>query len=118
MLTEKSRAGQFLLAEANGTLSRERIIIASGQGVLPVGQVLGRITTEGANQGKYGKYSNADSTTGLGTAVAILYDEVDATTADAPGVGVFRHAEVKESELTGIDAHGKADLAPAHIIFR
>lgn len=114
MLTEKSRAGQFLLAEANGTLSRERIVIAEGQGVLPVGQVLGKITASG----KFGKYNNADTETGVGTAVAILYDEVDATDADAPGVGVFRHAEVKDSELTGIDAAGKLDLAPAHIIFR
>ncbi|MFT3758434.1 head decoration protein [Thauera sp.] len=117
MLTEKSRAGQFLLAEANGTISRELITIAEGQGVLHAGQVLGQITS-GDDAGKFGKYSNADTTTGLGTAVAVLYDGVDATDGDAPGVGIFRHAEVKEAELTGIDAAGKIDLAAAQIIFR
>ena len=114
MLIEKSRAGQFLLAEANGTLSRERIVVASGQGVCPVGQVLGKITATG----EYGKYSNADTETGLGVGVAILYDEVDATSAAVPGVGIFRHAEVKEAELTGLDTAGKADLAAVQIIFR
>ena len=114
MLIEKSRAGQFLLAEANGTLSRERIVIASGQGVCPVGQVLGKITATG----EYGKYSNAETETGLGVAAAILYDEVDAAAAAAPGVGILRHAEVKEAELIGIDAAGKADLAAMQIIFR
>ena len=114
MVTEQKRAGQFLLAEANGTLSRERIVIASGQGVLEAGQVLGKVTATG----KYGKYDNLDITTGLGTAAAILYAGVDATAADADAVGVFRHAEVKAAELTGIDTAGRADLAATQVIFR
>ena len=113
MLTEKSRAGQFILAEANGTLSRERIVVASGEGVLAAGTVLGKVTASG----KYAAYDNVASD-GTQAAVCILYDEVDATSADATGVGIFRHAEVKEVELTGIDAAGKTDLAAVQIIFR
>lgn len=45
VLTEQIHAGEFLLSECcEGTLSREAIVIASGAGKLPAGQVLGKIT--------------------------------------------------------------------------
>ncbi|MDV7391653.1 head decoration protein, partial [Arthrospira platensis SPKY1] len=105
MLTETSHAGEFLYAEANGTLSRERIVIASGEGVLKTGTVLGKLAG-----GKYAAYDNAASD-GSQAAVGILYAGVDATSADADGVLIARHAEVVEAALTGLDAAGKTDLA-------
>ncbi len=112
MLTETSHAGEFLYAEANGTLSRERIVIASGEGVLKAGTVLGKLAG-----GKYAAYDNA-AADGSQTAVGILYACVDATSADADGVLIARHAEVVEAALTGLDAAGKTDLAALQIIFR
>lgn len=112
MLTETSHAGEFILAEANGTLSREEIVISSGEGVLKAGTVLGKLAS-----GEYAAYDNAASD-GSQTAVGILYAGVDATSADAPAVMIARHAEVVEAALTGIDAAGKTDLAAAQIIFR
>lgn len=114
MLTEPTRAGEFLLAEANGTISRESIVVSSGQGALPAGQVLGKITATG----EYGVYDNDDTTTGLGTAAGILYAPVDATSADQPAVLIARHAEVVEDALTGLDAPAKTDLTALQIIFR
>jgi hypothetical protein len=40
-LTESTHAGEFLVSEANGTLSREVVTIAAGSGVIPAGMVLG-----------------------------------------------------------------------------
>jgi len=112
MLTETSHAGEFILAEANGSLSREEIVISSGEGVLKAGTVLGKLAS-----GEYAAYDNAASD-GSQTAVGILYAGVDATSADAPAVMIARHAEVIEAALTGIDAAGKTDLAAVQIIFR
>lgn len=114
MLTEQKRAGEFLIAEGNGSISREKVVVVSGAGVLVPGTVLGKITASG----KYDAYDNADVTTGLGTAVAVLYNEVDATAADAEAVVIARHAEVDETLLTGINAEGKTDLAALQIIVR
>ena len=44
MTTMSARTGEFLLSEADGTLSREAVVIASGAGALASGSVLGRIT--------------------------------------------------------------------------
>ena len=46
--------GHFLKSEANGSLSREAIVIASGVGVLLAGTVLGKVTATG----KYKAYDN------------------------------------------------------------
>lgn len=112
MLNETSHAGEFLFAEANGTLSRERIVIASGEGVLKAGTVLGKLAG-----GKYAAYDNA-AADGSQTAVGILYDGVDATSADANGVLIARHAEVVKAALTGLDTAAEVDLAALQIIFR
>lgn len=113
MVTETTHAGEFLFAEANGTLSREPVVIASGEGVLKAGTVLGKITASG----KYAAYDNV-AADGTQTAVGILYAGVNAASADANGVMIARHAEVVEAALTGIDTAGKADLAALQIIFR
>lgn len=46
-LTESIRPGEFLLAEANGTISREEITIAAAAGAMVAGAVLGKITKAG-----------------------------------------------------------------------
>jgi hypothetical protein len=112
--TEARRTGEYIISEANGTRSREAVVIASGSGVLQSGTVLGKVTATG----EYGPYLNTDTTTGLGTAVAVLYAKVDATSVDVPATVTARDAEVTEALLTGIDAAGKVDLAAVGIIVR
>ena len=43
--TEATRAGEFLLSEANGTRSRESVTVTGGS--YPAGQVLGKVTASG-----------------------------------------------------------------------
>jgi hypothetical protein len=111
--TEGQHAGEFLISEASGTRSRESITVTGGS--FPVGQVLGKITASG----KYTAYDAAvDPADGSETAVAVLFDAVDASSADAKGVAIMRDAEVRGSDLTDNDASGTTDLAAAGIIVR
>lgn len=48
MVTMSARTGEFILSEADDTLSRDPITIASGVGALATGTVLGRITARQA----------------------------------------------------------------------
>jgi hypothetical protein len=111
--TEKRHAGEFLLAEANGTLSREKLTVVSGAGVLEAGTLLGKITASG----KYKAYANANSD-GSETAAAILYAGIDATAADAVAVAIVRHAEVNAGSLIGLDAPARVDLTALQIAVR
>lgn len=205
-LTEARRTGEFILAEGNGTISREAVTVVSGQN-LAAGTVVGKITKAGtasaaafagntgngamgaitvsagakagvykltvvepaadagafqvedpdgvvigtgnvasafsagglaftladgtanfiagdgfnitvaAGSGKHKAY-NANNTDGSEVAAGILYEAVDASLADAPGVIIARHAEVAEVHLTGIDAGGKTQLAALGIVVR
>jgi hypothetical protein len=120
-LTEKPHAGSFILSmSGDGNLSIDYIVVASGAGVLYPGSVLGVITASG-------KYVLCDpaATDGSQNAAAILYDRVDATSADAPAVAVTRHAEVYLSGLiwkSGMNATAQAaaitQLAAALIVAR
>jgi len=110
-ITEATRAGEFLLSEANGTRSREPITLTGG--AFPAGQVLGKITANGS----YTAYDPV-ATDGSEAAAAILYEAVDASTADATGVAIVRDAEVKGVLLTDNDAAGTAALAALGIIVR
>lgn len=112
MLNEKIHAGEFILSEGNGSISREQITVASGED-LPAGQVVGQITATSL----YVAY-NDGATDGSEVAAGILFDAVDATAASTPGVIVSRLAEVSESLLTGLDANGRADLLARNIIIR
>lgn len=112
ILTETLHTGEFIIAEANGSLSREEVTIVSGQNLV-AGTVVGKVTASG----KYKAYANANSD-GSETAVGILYAAVDASAADANGVLIVRHAEVEETQLTGLDSAAKTDLAATQIIFR
>lgn len=86
--------GHFLKSEANGSLSREAIVIASGAGLLLAGTVLGKITTGG----KYKPYDD-EATDGTQVAAAVLLAEVDATSTDVAAVGIVREAEVWKTRL-------------------
>lgn len=213
ILSEGTHAAEFLVSEASGSRSRERITVLSGE-TLVAGAVLGRVTVgaatpaafagnaantgtiatvtlgAGAKPGVYkvviiepatnagefsvedpdgvtigtgtvgaefvgggltftvadgatdfsagegftisvaagsGKYREHDpaNTDGSQTAIAVLFDAVDAAAADRPGVAIVRDAEVNTAELswfTGANANqkaaGLAQLAVAGIIGR
>jgi len=84
-LTEGKHAGGFLVWEVLRDYTRDTVTIASGAGKLEPGTVLGKITTGG----KFTALAPA-ATNGSQTAAGILWDAVDASTADAPGVVVLR----------------------------
>lgn len=103
-LTEGRHAGEFLLSEANGQLSREAITVASGEDLV-AGAVLGQVTASG----KYVEYNPANAD-GSETAVAVLYDAVDATGGDADGVAIARQAEVASTKLTWFSGASSAQI--------
>jgi len=114
--TEGTHAGGFIVSEANGTLSREKITVRQGQ-VLVAGQVIAK-----DGNGKYGLYDN-DATNNA--AAGILFDNVDATLGDVAAVGILRNAEVNANELVwgsvndaGDITAGVADLLALGIILR
>lgn len=119
MKTEGIRAGEFVVSEGNGAISREKVTIASGE-VLVAGTVLGKVTASG----EYVLH-DAAAVDGSEDAAAILYADVDATSAATDGVAIVRLAEVDGSQLTykaGIAGADKtaaiAALAAANIIVR
>lgn len=112
-LTESVRAGEFILSEGNGRISREVVTIASGEGVLEAGTVLGVVTASG----EYAAY-DAGAADGSETAAGVLYSKVDATSAAVDAVAIVRLAEVDGGSLTGNDADGTTDLAANNIIVR
>jgi len=119
-ITEGARAGNFVVSEANGTLSRASITVASGAGILQPGTVLARLTATG----KYVAYDNVGSD-GSEIAAAVLYAGVDATSADKAAVAIVRLAEVEAASLvwangliTADKTAAYADLAVSHVITR
>ncbi|WP_395175808.1 head decoration protein [Roseibium alexandrii] len=97
MKIEQARNLAFILTEANGLRSRETVTIASGEGVLEPGTLLGEVTaTE-----KYVASPNGVTVgkEGAETASAVLAYRVDATSADSPAVIVSNDAEVKTPML-------------------
>ncbi len=112
-LTESTRAGEFLLAEGNGSISRAEVTIAAAAAALPAGAVLGKLSASG----KYVAYNNAASD-GSQTAAGILYESVPDAASDQKAVAIVRHAEVMGAMLTGLDTDAVADLAALQIIVR
>lgn len=117
--TERNYPFEVILSEANGSRSRGVVTIASGES-LKAGAVLGKITASG-------KYSHADqgASSGIETAVAVLLEDVDASSADAPGLALLRDAEVKSPLLNykagqsdANNATSRSELAAAGIICR
>ena len=96
-LTEGRHAGEFVVAEGNGSISRETITVLSGE-TLEAGTVLGKVTASG-------KYKALDpaAVDGSEAAAGVLYGGVDASVADAEGVAIVRLAEVHAGELVWPD---------------
>jgi hypothetical protein len=95
------------------TYSRDLVTIASGAGVLEIGTVLGKVTASG----KYDAHADGASD-GTETAVAVLVERVDATSADQPAVVVARFAEVSRLGLrwdASVNTEGKKDAAIAEL---
>jgi len=98
VLTNRIRAGGFIQSEANYARARESVTIAGGTGgagVLYAGTVLGKLTSGG-------KYvaSPATGSDGSQTAVAVLFDDVDATADDVVAGVLARDSEVRAADLT------------------
>jgi hypothetical protein len=92
--TEGKHPGEFIISEANGHRSREVVTIDNGADLV-AGTVLGKITVGG-------KYIAADQDAGDGSdaAVAILYADAAAASAEVQAVVIVRDAEVNRDELT------------------
>ena len=109
MLTEGKHAGGFLVWEVLRDYTRETLTIASGAGKLEPGTVLGKITTGG----KYTTLAPA-ATNGSQNAAGILWDTVDASTSDAPGVIMLRGpAIVNRYEIVWPDGATEAQITAA-----
>jgi hypothetical protein len=75
--------------EGANRYSRDEDTIASGSGVLQCGAVLGKVTSTGKL-----KPLAPGASDGTQTAVKVLLESVDATSADVRAVTLARHAEV------------------------
>lgn len=105
VFTEQEWPAEFLISEANGTLSRENVTLAPQTSGLKAGTVLGKITASG----KYTEYDNAASD-GSEVASAILLAETVESTVDQQVAVIDIQAEVQTSLLvwkTGLSAGDK-----------
>ncbi|MEG9622067.1 head decoration protein [Pseudomonas guariconensis] len=109
---EPVHAGEFLLSEGAGKISREAIDLAPGA-ALVAGQVLGQLTATG----QFAPY-NPDAEDGSETAKCILFASVGASEEMRRGRAVVRLAEVSEALLTGLDLDAEKSLAAQFIIVR
>ncbi|MGM7284491.1 head decoration protein [Pseudomonas guariconensis] len=109
---EPVHAGEFLLSEGAGKISREAIDLAPGA-ALVAGQVLGQLTATG----QFAPY-NPEAEDGSETAKCILFASVGASEEMRRGRAVVRLAEVSEALLTGLDLDAEKSLASQFIIVR
>jgi hypothetical protein len=109
---EPIHAGEFLLSEGAGTISRESINVAAGP-ALYAGQVLGLVTATS----EFAPYAPA-AEDGTQAAVAILFGPLGESDVVRRGRAVVRLAEVSEAHLTGLDADAEKDLAAHFLIVR
>ncbi|MDN3219450.1 head decoration protein [Pseudomonas nunensis] len=109
---EPIHAGEFLLSEGSGNISRETINVAAGPALNP-GQVLGLVTATG----ELAPYAPA-AEDGTQSAVAILYGPLGESDIVRRGRAVVRMAEVSEVHLTGLDPEAEKDLATHFLIVR
>ena len=109
---EPLHAGEFLLSEGAGNISREAINVAAGHALYP-GQVLGLIT----ETGEFAPYV-ATAEDGTQHAIAILYGPLGESDIVRRGSAVVRLAEVSEARLTGLDPEAEKSLAEHFVIVR
>jgi hypothetical protein len=99
------RNAEALVSELPGMMSRDDAVVASGAGVVYGNTILGKITASG----KYVPHNTA-AADGSQNAAAILLHKVDATSADAKAVIVYKDAVFNANEvifMTGISAPNK-----------
>ena len=107
---EPVHAGEFLLSEGAGKISREAINIAAGP-ALVAGQLLGLVTATG----EFAPYDPA-AEDGTENAVCILFAPLGESDVSRRGRAVVRLAEVSEVHLTGLDQEGEKSLAEHFVI--
>lgn len=110
---EGRHTGEYLVSEAEGTLSREEVTVTQSGAALASGTVMGKITASG----KYKPYASGNSD-GSQTAAGILYNTLNAATGDKKAVLHVRNAEVFGAALTGSDAGAVTALKALNIIVR
>ena len=108
-LTETLKAGHYIVSEANGRRSRETVTLISGQN-LKAGTVLGKITASG----KYTQHDK-DALDGSEVALAVLFDDVDASGGDKTAVITARDSEVNAAELTWPAGYVANDITAATV---
>ncbi|MNF73351.1 hypothetical protein D3C84_553500 [compost metagenome] len=109
---ESFHAGEFLLSEGAGKISREAVIVAAGP-ALEAGQLLGVVTASG----ELAPYDPAASD-GTEVALCILYGPLGESTDPRRASAVIRLAEVSGVHLTGLDADAELALAERFVIVR
>ncbi len=106
VFTEGPHAGGYIVSEPDTNLSRKRVVIASGSGKLVPGQILGKVTSSG----EFTKLAPGASD-GSQVAAAILFDHVDATSADVEAIAHLKLTAVNAQEIvwpSGINDGQKA----------
>lgn len=109
---EPVHAGEFLLSEGPGQISREAINVAAGS-ALVAGQLLGLVTATG----EFAAYDPA-AEDGSEKATCILFASLGESEVVRRGRAVVRLAEVSEALLTGLDDDAEKALAANFIILR
>ncbi|SEN18960.1 Bacteriophage lambda head decoration protein D [Pseudomonas sp. ok272] len=109
---EPMHAGEFLLSEGAGNISREAINVAAGPALEP-GQVLGLVTATG----EFAPYSPT-AEDGSETATAILFGPLGESDVVRRARAVVRLAEISEAHLTGLDLDAEKALATRFLIVR
>lgn len=112
MKIESMHAGEFLLFEGAGNISRDAINVAAGPALEP-GQILGLVTASS-------EFAPYQPTAGDGTenAVAILYGPLGESDVARRGRAIVRLAEVSKAHLTGLDPAAEKALAAHFVIVR
>ena len=93
ILKDSPGAGHFILSEANGYRSRQRVAFGPGQ-TIKAGQLYGVITAS-----KLAVKLAPGAADGSETPAGIAFDDVVTTTASVDGVGIERDAEVASVRL-------------------
>lgn len=112
MKVESMHAGEFLLSEGAGNISREAINVAAGAALEP-GQILGLVTLTS----EFAPYQPT-AEDGTENAIAILYGPLGESDVPRRGRAIVRLAEVSEAHLTGLDPAAEKALATHFVIVR
>ncbi|AZE61759.1 MULTISPECIES: head decoration protein [Pseudomonas fluorescens group] len=112
MKIESMHAGEFLLSEGAGNISREAINVAAGPALEP-GQILGLVTATS----EFAPYQPT-AEDGTENAVAILYGPLSESDVARRGRAIVRLAEVSEAHLTSLDPAAEKALAAHFVIVR